>query len=110
MHGNPWLRLLRREVEALVKRKHGSNYLRERQAKTELGEDQYRTAEPEGQNVKAGKAQGRIDRQPRRVESRALQFRNRNRLVPRNPLLQNREKILHPDGLGNVVIHPGREA
>jgi len=36
MHGNPWLRLLRREVEALVKRKHGANYLKDRQAKTEL--------------------------------------------------------------------------
>jgi len=33
MHGNPWLRLLRREVEALVKRKHGA---KDRQAKTEL--------------------------------------------------------------------------
>lgn len=36
MHGNPWLRLLRREVEALVKGKHGNDYLKERQAKTEL--------------------------------------------------------------------------
>ena len=36
MHGNPWLRLLRREVEALVKEKNGANYLRDRQAKTEL--------------------------------------------------------------------------
>ncbi len=36
MHGNPWLRLLRREVEALVKERHGANYLRDRQAKTEL--------------------------------------------------------------------------
>ena len=36
MHGNPWLRLLRREVEALVKEKHGANYLRDRQSKTEL--------------------------------------------------------------------------
>jgi hypothetical protein len=27
--GDPWLRLLRREVEALVKRKHGDNYLKE---------------------------------------------------------------------------------
>ena len=37
MHGNPWLRLLRREVEALVKTRHGDNYLKDRQAKTELG-------------------------------------------------------------------------
>jgi hypothetical protein len=31
MHGNPWLRLLRREVDALVKEKYGANYLRGRQ-------------------------------------------------------------------------------
>jgi phage-related protein len=37
MHGNPWLRLLRREVEALVKQKHGDGYLKDQQAKTELG-------------------------------------------------------------------------
>jgi len=36
MHGNPWLRLLRREVEALVKKKHGDDYLKEQQARTEL--------------------------------------------------------------------------
>src|SRR5436305_8370703 len=36
MHGNPWLRLLRREVEDLAKTLHGERYLRERQARTEL--------------------------------------------------------------------------
>ena len=36
MHGNPWLRLLRREVEALVRGRHGANYLRDHQAQTEL--------------------------------------------------------------------------
>jgi hypothetical protein len=36
MHGNPWLRLLRREVEALVSKTRGKNYLNERQVKTEL--------------------------------------------------------------------------
>ena len=36
MHGNPWLRLLRREVEALVTKKHGDDYLKVQQAKTEL--------------------------------------------------------------------------
>ncbi|MGD0837567.1 MAG: hypothetical protein ABSB49_13075 [Polyangia bacterium] len=25
MHGNPWLRLIRREVEALVRNKHGDD-------------------------------------------------------------------------------------
>lgn len=36
IHGNPFLRLLRQEVEALVKRKHGEDYLQGQQAKTEL--------------------------------------------------------------------------
>jgi hypothetical protein len=36
MHGNPWLRLLRREVEALVKKRHGANYLKQQQAQAEL--------------------------------------------------------------------------
>jgi hypothetical protein len=36
MHGSPWLRLLRREVEYLVSTRHGERYLREQQARTEL--------------------------------------------------------------------------
>ncbi len=36
MHGNPWLRLLRCEVEALVKKQRGGDYLKDQQAKTEL--------------------------------------------------------------------------
>jgi hypothetical protein len=36
MHGNPWLRLLRREVENLVTARYGDGYLRERQAKAAL--------------------------------------------------------------------------
>jgi transcriptional regulator with XRE-family HTH domain len=36
IHGNPFLRLLRREVEALVTKTHGDDYLEEQQAKTEL--------------------------------------------------------------------------
>jgi hypothetical protein len=36
MYGNLWLRLLRREVQALVAKKHGDTYLKDRQAKTEL--------------------------------------------------------------------------
>ena len=34
--GIPLLRLLRREVEALVKKTHGADYLKDQQAKTEL--------------------------------------------------------------------------
>jgi hypothetical protein len=36
MHGNPWLRLLRSEVEGLARALHGERYLREQQARTEL--------------------------------------------------------------------------
>lgn len=36
MHGNPWLRLLRREVEALVRSKHGESHLKAHKAKAEL--------------------------------------------------------------------------
>ncbi|OGQ90168.1 MAG: hypothetical protein A2289_19915 [Deltaproteobacteria bacterium RIFOXYA12_FULL_58_15] len=36
IYGNPWLRLLRREVEALVHAKHGADYLQQRQTKAEL--------------------------------------------------------------------------
>jgi hypothetical protein len=35
-HGNPWLRLLRREVEELVVTMHGVGHLKNLQAKTEL--------------------------------------------------------------------------
>jgi hypothetical protein len=38
MHGNPWLRLLRREVEDLVRTQRGEQYLRERKARTELAQ------------------------------------------------------------------------
>ena len=36
IHGNPWLRLLRREVEDLVSSRHGERYHLERQARAEL--------------------------------------------------------------------------
>ena len=36
IYGNPWLRLLRREVEDLVSAGHGERYLREQQARAEL--------------------------------------------------------------------------
>lgn len=36
IHGNPFLRLLRHEVEALIERKHGGDYLQEQQTKKEL--------------------------------------------------------------------------
>jgi hypothetical protein len=36
IHGNPFLRLLRNEVEALIERKHGGDYLQEQKTKKEL--------------------------------------------------------------------------
>jgi hypothetical protein len=36
MHGNPWLRLLRRQVEDLARTLHGEHYLQEQQERTEL--------------------------------------------------------------------------
>lgn len=36
MHGNPWLRLLRSEVEELVRSKHGERGLEDRTASAEL--------------------------------------------------------------------------
>ena len=36
MHGNPWLRLLRSDVENLVKTTQGDRYLEQRQAQAEL--------------------------------------------------------------------------
>ena len=36
MHGNPFLRLLRREVEVLVKTQHGGAFLEDQKAKAEL--------------------------------------------------------------------------
>ncbi len=36
IHGNPWLRLLRRELEALMERTHNDRHHRQRRAKAEL--------------------------------------------------------------------------
>jgi hypothetical protein len=36
IHGNPFLRLLRGEVEAVVRKKYGEDHLKNQQAKTEL--------------------------------------------------------------------------
>ncbi len=38
MHGNPWFRLLRGEVEQLVEVSHGRGYLEQRQATAELAQ------------------------------------------------------------------------
>jgi hypothetical protein len=40
LYGNPCLKLLREEVECLVNEKYGRDYLKQRNAKTELGKVQ----------------------------------------------------------------------
>jgi len=38
MHGNPWFRLLRREVEALLSEKSGRDHLHEKKLRKELAD------------------------------------------------------------------------
>jgi len=38
MHGNPWLRLLRVEVETYIEKKYGADYLKDRKDKKYLSE------------------------------------------------------------------------
>ena len=38
MHGNPWFRLLRVEVETLIEKKYGADYLKDRKVKKRLSE------------------------------------------------------------------------
>jgi len=38
MHGNPWFRLLRHEVEAMVKQKSGSGHLQKKKREKELAD------------------------------------------------------------------------
>ncbi len=38
MHGNPYFRLLRNEVESLVNEKYGNNYLKNKKLKNELSQ------------------------------------------------------------------------
>ena len=38
MHGNPWFRLLRVEVETFIEKKYGTDYLKDRKVKKRLSE------------------------------------------------------------------------
>jgi hypothetical protein len=60
MYGNPWLRLLRREVEALVKKRHGDSYLKDLQASQEVR--------------RIDREVTRLKRQIANLEKRKLQF------------------------------------
>jgi hypothetical protein len=60
-HGNPYLRLLRREVEELVKKKHGGRYLRERQLKTQLALVNRDLKGLKTADCRSGRAEGEAD-------------------------------------------------
>ena len=60
MHGNPWLRLLRREAEALARARHGDRSVNKQQARAELT---------------------RVDREIRRTRGAASQAQLRSRRV-----------------------------
>ena len=85
MHGNPWLRLLRREVEDLVSTRRGDRYLRERQARTELAAGQPRAetapGPAHGTRGKAGCAPFRTRRARLMTSPRSPQDRDRPGLL-----------------------------
>lgn len=72
MHGNPWFRLLRREVEALVKRRHGDDYQKDQQAKTELGGINRGLKPAEDAGRCPGRAEGKADGRSREVTASTL--------------------------------------
>jgi hypothetical protein len=67
-HGNPYLRLLRREVEALVRRQHGDAYVKDRKARSELAH---------------------IDRELRRLRSQISDLEDRRAKLSRIAPLEN---------------------
>jgi hypothetical protein len=50
MQGNPYLRLVRDEVEALVVEKYGDNYFEKKKLKKKISASQPRAKENEGQS------------------------------------------------------------
>ena len=57
VYENPFLRLLRKEVEALVKAKHANRYLKDRQADPGVGAHRARAEAAEGPDRRVGKAE-----------------------------------------------------
>jgi len=67
LYGNPWLTFLRREVEALVRKKHGENYLNDRQVKTELAHINRELRRLKNTDCSVGRAEIKTDCPPRKV-------------------------------------------
>ena len=70
--GNPFLRLLRREVEALVKKKHGGQLPVGSEGEGGAGEHQPRAEAAPDQDGRVGSAEVTADRRPRTVTASAL--------------------------------------
>ena len=60
MHGNPWFRLLRHEVEALVKEKSGKDHLHKKKLQKELS-DLNKEARKLKSRLKVIERDGRVD-------------------------------------------------
>ena len=58
MHRNPWLRLLRREVEALARARHGDRYVSEQQARAELSGTDARQPRDQAPADRVGRTRG----------------------------------------------------
>jgi hypothetical protein len=71
MHGNPWLRLLRREVEALARTRHGDRHVSEQQARAELKHVKPRDPAPAGRTGRARGAASQARLRPRNLNGLA---------------------------------------
>lgn len=60
MHGNPWLRLLRREVEALVVAERGADYVKSQRAQSELSSIDRQLKKMKAQAVLLEKRRGEL--------------------------------------------------
>lgn len=60
MHGNPWLRLLPREVEALVKAERGADYVMSKQAQSEIASIDRQLKKMKAQAVLLEKRRGEL--------------------------------------------------
>jgi hypothetical protein len=86
MHGNPWLRLLRREVEDLARTLHGDRDVREKQARAEMAQPRAQTAP-----LPARRPRGKARRTP---------FRARREMTPANRVDECRSARTHHERLG----------
>src|SRR5712691_11554518 len=88
MYGNPWLRLLRREVEAPVRKKRGEEVPRGTPSEDGVTRHQPRIEAAEGPDCPLGRAEVKPDRQHREVTGR---LRNTRLPQPSLPFKKGRK-------------------